>query len=381
MILSTFVNRHTTNLKTVFTKAYKRIKAYIRLIKFRHNQQRKKLNQNSKAKLLNRLSLLLEQGYSFMQALDILKGSSNTKEKYTIDTLYYHLQKGKPMAFAFQKAHFSNQVSALVSQSEGHGQLCQAIKRASEWKERKIKIKKEIQKAVSYPIILMLVLLLIGYIVFYLVIPHFVTMFEAFSIELPKSTLFMLSLISMMNRVDSTLIVVVILSTLVATLLFKKESTRVACVKKLLTIPKLKFIPQTLMTISFCTQLGYLLYANIPLYKSIHQLKTSSQSAYLKNYIQQMEQSLLSGQPLCDVIAQSQCFNSELNTVIYYAEKNGQLAEQLIQYGFYLEKTLLDRWIERIKWIEPILLLLIGSLIVYLFVAMFSPIMSLIENI
>ena len=40
---------------------------------------------------------------------------------------------------------------------------------------------------------------------------------------------------------------------------------------------------------------------------------------------------------------------------------------------------MVDRWLARLKWIEPILLTVVGVATAYLFVALFMPVFQLLE--
>jgi type II secretory pathway component PulF len=131
----------------------------------------------------------------------------------------------------------------------------------------------------------------------------------------------------------------------------------------------------------FSVQLGFLLQASVPLHEAIQKMLSQSSSDVLRLQVSKVEKRILNGQTLGEALYGEDLFTPELHPVVYYAERNGRLAEQLIRYGVTLEKESIDEWIGRIKWVEPILLLGIGVLIAYMFIALFTPILQLIETI
>lgn len=343
--------------------------------------RQQKLSQQEKVHILTRMSQLLEQGYSFMQTLEIILTSSSRKQRYWIEKLMETLEQGKSVEEGFRNALFSEYVSIMIAQAEWHGNMAQALKQAYMWKSRKLKMKREWQKVLVYPAILIIILFSILYLIFHLVIPQFIVMFQTFRVDVPaatKNTLLFFQWWKDYYLILFTLIVIIIL---IFYLLYRLPHTRVKIINFLLKFSWTRMLPQTYFTILFTMQLGSLLQANIPLYQSMKKVKERCGSTYLQQRIQIMEEKIFEGQSVGDVVQAECIFTPELYPVIYYAEKNGKLGNQLVQFGMFLEAETMDTWLNRIKFMEPILLLCIGTFIAYLFFALFHPILELIKVI
>ncbi|GGK19312.1 type II secretion system protein F [Caldalkalibacillus thermarum] len=337
------------------------------------------LSLKEQERLLTRLSQLLSQGYSFMQALDVMFVSCQGKERDMMKRLEYLISTGTPLMEAFQKASFSTDVVLIIAQAETHGNLAEALRKASEWKRRQIRFKAELRKALTYPFILFVVILLISYLLFQVVIPQFSYLFEVYDIEVPVSTTVILYLVSILEQYYIPMVLTLFL--MLAAVLFgwKKGvlQDRVAQV-----VARCRWInrwTRTFFTIMFCTQLGYLLQANVPLFHALQQVLHTAGSVHFKKTLERIEQELMQGKCLSEALKQDDVFVPELSAVVYHAEKNGQLAQHLVTYGQYLESEVLDRSLERLKWIEPVLLLMVGLVTSYLFFALFRPVFQLIE--
>lgn len=339
----------------------------------------RRLPLSVQANILHQLSELLKQGYSFSQALKITESSAKGQEKKIITKLETLISTGLPLAEAFQQSSFSPDVSVMVAQAEMHGDLPQALAKASEWKARQIRFKTELKKAVAYPFFLLVLIGLIIYILFQFVIPQFMFLFETYDLFLPKITQLVFTIIAMVERY--IWLIPLLLGAIFFILFFimGNQSLQKQFLSLLVRLPLIRRGVRLYLTILFCTQLGYLLYAHVSLYHALEKMAQNDAASYLGERARDISQQLLTGETLSEVLAKEISFVPQLSTLVYFAEKNGKLAQHLIEYGHYLEQSFLDRWIERLKWLEPALLIIIGLAIAYLFMAMMMPIFQLME--
>lgn len=328
--------------------------------------------------LLTQLSQLLEQGYSLNQGLKILVASSRGRVKQVVHQLEALVSNGRPLSEAFERCAFSHDVLVMVAQADLHGHLSQALMKASEWKRRQIRFRAELRKAVTYPAILFVLMIIILFLLIQFVIPQFLFLFHTYDLTMPKSTQLILAFFYGLGQYGPLFIGLILLSLLSVLLLYKNIVWQERLIALLLHIPGLKTMIQTMMTIMFCSQLGYMLYAHVSLYQALLKMGQNSRSLVGKR-AQVIADQLLLGQGLSTAVEGEKLFVAELSQVIYFAEKNGQLGHQLIQYGHYLESFMVDRWLARLKWIEPILLTVVGVATAYLFVALFMPVFQLLE--
>ena len=342
--------------------------------------KKRRLPLSVQAHILNQLSQLLKQGYSFGQALKITESSARGLEKKTILKLAEMVSGGLSLAEAFLQASFSSDVSVLVAQAELHGDLAQALAKASEWIERQIKFRTELKKALSYPLFLLILISVIIYVFFQFVIPQFLVLFETYDLYLPRVTRILFTIVTLIDRYVYILPLVPGCSLAFILLALRNKAWRNQLTVILVHLPGIRRVIRTYLTIMFCTQLGYLLHAHVSLYQALDQMAQNGQSTYLGVRAKEIAEKLLTGLTLSDVLAKESCFLPQLSTLVYFAEKNGRLAHHLIEYGHYLESNLLDKWIARLKWIEPTLLVIIGLATAYLFMAVLMPVFQLMET-
>jgi competence protein ComGB len=213
------------------------------------------------------------------------------------------------------------------------------------------------------------------------VIPQFVYLFHTYDVTLPKVTEVILFFYHFVSQYVYGIFLFLCASIVLVVISFKNKIWQEHLLHFFIRLPGLKTIIQTYFTILFCTQLGYLLFAHISLYNALTKMSQNSHSTFLGKRARAIAEQLLLGVELSSVLEQEKWFVPELPSVVYFAEKNGQLAQQLIQYGNYLESFMLERWLSRIKWLEPMLLTVIGIVTAYLFVALFMPVFQLLDSL
>jgi competence protein ComGB len=347
----------------------------------RIRERKKQLNQAEKAKWLRRISQYLEQGYVLHETLNILAASTSGKEQAALQKMSAVLSAGNTLEEAFRQAGFSEYVLLMVSRAEVHGNFEAALRKASEWKLKRLQLKKEWLKVLTYPSILLVVMVVIVYVILHLVLPQFHYMFTSFDVTLPTSTVYTLTFFGWLNEYGWYVAGFGTTVLLVLAVCMQRPGVRRSGVAFMVRLPLVKRVVQVYYTVLFSVQLGFLLQASVPLHEAIQKMLSQSGSDVLRQQVSEVEKRILNGQTLGEALHGEDLFTPELHPVVYYAERNGRLAEQLIRYGVTLEKESIDEWIGRIKWVEPILLLGIGVLIAYMFIALFTPILQLIETI
>lgn len=331
--------------------------------------------------ILKRLSQLLSQGYAVSEAIQILSVSAAFREKRLLYRLSSALAQGQEFEHAFRAAGFSEYIVMMIAQAQMHGNLADSLLKASEWKQRKLHIRREWQKVLFYPFVLLLVMMLMLYLIFYLVIPQFQLLFHSFSMDLPTSTQWMLAFFSFMERSFTILITVIVLALVSFYWFWRQEYYRLLIFRSFVRLPLIHSFYLINHTLWFSVQLGFLIQAKVPLHHCLQKLKEQATNVFLREKLVDLEHKILSGQSVGEALRGEEMFLPELHPVVFYAERNGQLGQSLLQFGFMLEKEWMSRWLARIKWTEPLLLLILGGCIAYIFIALFAPMLQFVEHL
>ena len=143
------------------------------------------------------LATMMKSGVPLLQAFDIVgKGHSNPAVARLLMTIKADVETGMNLKQAFEKhpLHFDALFCNLVGAGEAAGILESLLDRLATYKEKILGIKSKIKSALFYPIAIIVVAVVITAIIMIFVIPAFKEVFKSFGADLPAPTLIVMAI-------------------------------------------------------------------------------------------------------------------------------------------------------------------------------------------
>jgi type IV pilus assembly protein PilC len=140
---------------------------------------------------------MMKSGVPLLQAFDIVgKGHSNPAVARLLMTIKSDVETGMSLKQAFEKhpLHFDALFCNLVGAGEAAGILESLLDRLATYKEKILAIKSKIKSALFYPIAIIVVAVVITAIIMIFVIPAFKEVFKSFGADLPAPTLIVMAI-------------------------------------------------------------------------------------------------------------------------------------------------------------------------------------------
>ena len=143
------------------------------------------------------LATMLKAGVPLLQAFDIVgKGHSNAAVQKLLMAIKTEVESGSSLKQAFEKhpLYFDTLFCNLIGAGEQAGILDSLLDRLATYKEKTQAIKGKIKSALFYPIAIIAVAFIITAIIMIFVIPAFKTVFASFGADLPGPTLVVMAI-------------------------------------------------------------------------------------------------------------------------------------------------------------------------------------------
>ncbi|MBY0268019.1 MAG: type II secretion system F family protein [Burkholderiales bacterium] len=143
------------------------------------------------------LATMMKSGVPLLQAFDIVgKGHSNPAVARLLMTIKSDVETGMSLKQAFEKhpLYFDALFCNLVGAGEAAGILESLLDRLATYKEKILAIKSKIKSALFYPIAIIVVAVVITAIIMIFVIPAFKEVFKSFGADLPTPTVIVMSI-------------------------------------------------------------------------------------------------------------------------------------------------------------------------------------------
>lgn len=345
---------------------------------------KRKIKQDDFIVFNQELKALLKAGLPATRSLDILIGrQKNSDLGMILQEVRSSIETGSTFSEAFAN-HRERLPAAYVSTlmaGERSGELSDAIERYVKFAKLTNGLRKNFRKALYYPIFLiMLSIGMLSLMLFY-VLPEFSKFYEGFKEELPGFTLFVLSVAEFLR--GNWLILLAGLVLLYFTFRWWRStaSGSRSLARAVLHFPLLGNISHKFQLSQIFHSLSVMLQGGMPLVSSLDDLESSSGNPLMVDGLRIAGQKVREGESLTGAIGGT-VLDTDLSVeMIEVGESTGALPEMLTNIaGFYDEevKTQLEGLL---SLVEPILLLLMASLIGSLLFAMYYPLFNLLGRI
>lgn len=337
---------------------------------------------------LRQLIMLLEVGTPVVKAL---KSLSQRGEHQAIRSLVAgitdHVESGNPLwqAFAREKKYFPPVFVALIQASEASGTLTTVLNRLVTYREEREMMEKRVKGALMYPVVLLAVCFAVVVIISKVVIPEFVSMFETFDIPLNAYTSGFIGASSFVGTFWWLIVAVAV--GIVAAYRYwwiNDPLRRLATDRLKLRLPISGAIARRNAVIDFTRTFSLLQRSGMTMMATLELCRKTVRNRALSVAIQQMKDSVERGEGL-----ESQLRSAERRKLLpgvvvdmlITGEETGTMdtiADQIADKYEEEVKILVDTLGEAV---QPVLTLFMGGIVALIALALFSPLVEMINRI
>jgi type IV pilus assembly protein PilC len=326
--------------------------------------------------------ILLKAGISFIKALGIVV--SNMKKSHLKEILVQakaDIGNGIQISDAFTSSQipFQKIYRASIVAGEKSGDLITVLEKFNVYLEKVYNLKKKTVSSLSYPIILFIFMIMIVMVVMIFVIPRFSGFYTNFEAELPFFTQFFLDSSNFLkNNVH-------IFFMFFAGLFFgvkglEKFNKRIIIMDRLkLKIPFLgKIILENSMAV-FSRTMTILIAGGITVPEATSIAIETVTNRYLYSKVQRIPEQIKAGNLLSDVLEEIDEIPKIMVEVIRVGDSSGNLIDVLGKNADFFESSINSKINTIISLIEPVIIIVLGLVILFMLLSIYLPIFSTIK--
>ncbi|WP_280768424.1 competence type IV pilus assembly protein ComGB [Salipaludibacillus daqingensis] len=333
-------------------------------------------NDSSRSEFLFQLSSLLNEGYSFSEAIQLYIEFSEGKKKIWVLSIYEELLEGEPFAEQLLSGGFPKELISYLLFVEKYGDFQHGLLQASIILNKRDELRKKVRKVLHYPSFLLLGLLIMSSVLIEGVLPQFEHFFTSMGQDLPWISRGMLTAATWFQW---PIIFGLFLFTLVGGIWFKRKPV-FEQIHFLLKVPLINTYMKHLLTYYFTSQLAPLLKNGFSLYDTLKVIEKDSLLTFFQNDAQDLSFGLQSGEPLVELIKLRPFYLPQLSSIIALGERKGNLGTELERFSNYLFLQMYEKTYRYIQFFQPLFLCLIGVFILVLFLSMMMPIFTILDG-
>ena len=345
----------------------------------------RRLSRTILAEILNNLALMLRSGMPLVTALE---ESSQTEEYPSVARdfaqIIERIQGGA--SFSDAAGHFPHifpqSVLHLVRMGENTGRLDNMLKDASEHLLRIQKIFSDTKQALLYPAFVMFAIS--GGMLFWFayVVPKIVGLFKELDVALPRMTQVLIHLSELAQLYYLHFIIGAAAAVVIAALLRKRSrGFRRALDVLLLKLPIAHSIV-TASNLAFISEyFAMLINAGIDILQSVGILKEAVGNEVYRDKLAEVRASLEVGEGISESFKQAVIFPNFVVRMIGVGESSGTLSEQLVYIADQYSNKLSILVATIGKSIEPLILMVAGTIFAVVIIGLFLPIYDLVSRV
>ncbi len=332
------------------------------------------------------LSTLQDAGLPIVRSLKILGEQQKPgKFKDQIDGIAEEVEQGSTFSEALAKypKSFDKLYVSMVKAGEAGGVLDIILRRLAEFMEKSQKLRKKVKGAMIYPAAVVTVAVVILVVIMIFVVPAFKQMFDDIGKELPLPTQVLMSISNVLSDWRYMLAVAgtVGLLWLGFWWIGRTEKGRRALDLFKLRMPVFGNIMKKSSVARFCRTLGTLIASGVPILEALRIVKDAIPNVVIQRAIEDVHGSIREGDTIADPLRQSGIFDELLINMIDVGEETGELDKMLMKIADNYEADV-DVAVEGMSsLLEPLLIVGMGLAVGFIVVALFLPLVSIIQGI
>lgn len=350
-------------------------------IKKRRMSSSKPIKPKDLAIFTRQLATMMKAGVPLLQAFDIVgRGNPNPSVTKLLNDIRMDVETGTSLSVAFRKypLYFDALYCNLVEAGEAAGILDQLLDRLAVYMEKTEAIKSKIKSALMYPISVLIVAFVVVAVIMIFVIPSFKQVFTSFGGELPGPTLMVIAMSEFFIKYWY-----LIFGGLGGGFYFFMESWKrnkkmqTIMDRIMLKLPIFGELVYKSCVARWTRTLSTMFAAGVPLVEALDSVGGAAGNHVFESATLKIQQEVSTGTGLTVAMSNANLFPSMVLQMCAIGEESGSIDHMLGKAADFFEAEVDDMVAGISSLMEPIIIVVLGSVIGGIVVAMYLPIFKL----
>lgn len=349
--------------------------------------QSKKVKNDALVIMTRQLSAMVGAGVPLLRALTSLaQYTESFGLKLVLNQVIKDVEGGMSLGDSLGKypGVFNEIYVNMVRAGEAAGILDEILKRLALQQEKNASIRKKIKSAMIYPVTLLVVTIIAFFGLMIFVVPQIGKIIKDIGgadAELPGITQFMLAVSSAITSSWYIILILFISAGFGLTNFIKSPTGRIWYHTLLLKVPFLNKIIIKLAIARFTRTFSALLGAGVAVLECLHVTSRSVGNALYEKALLQAAEEVKNGRQLSVVISNNPLFPPIVSQMLAVGEETGQTDTILVKVADFYEEEVDVAVSGLSSIIEPVMILMMGSMVGLIAASVMLPIASLSQNI
>lgn len=327
------------------------------------------------------LATMLKAGVPLLQSFDIVgKGHSNPSVARMLMDIKTEVETGSSLEMAFRKypLQFDELFCNLIGAGEAAGILDNLLDKIATYKEKILAIKSKIKSALFYPISIIVIAFIITAVIMIFVIPAFKDLFSSFGADLPAPTLILMAISDWFVEWWWA-IFTVIGGSIYSFFYFWKRNKKMQRAMDIfiLKLPVFGNLVRIATIARWARTLATMFAAGVPLVESLDSVAGAAGNMVYYDATKQIQREVSTGNSMTSAMTNAGVFPNMVLQMISIGEESGAIDGMLNKVADFYEAEVDDAVDALSSLMEPVIMVVLGTLIGGMVIAMYLPIFKM----
>ncbi|WP_300649673.1 type II secretion system F family protein [Hydrogenophaga sp.] len=350
-------------------------------VKKRRMSSGKRIKPKDIAIFTRQLATMMKAGVPLLQAFDIVgRGNPNPSVTKLLNDIRSDVETGTSLSAAFRKnpLYFDSLYCNLVEAGEAAGILEELLDRLAVYMEKTEALKSKIKSALMYPIAVVIVAFVVVAVIMIFVIPSFKEVFSSFGADLPAPTLFVIAMSEFFTEYWW-----LIFGGLGGGFYFfmqawrRNEKVQRFMDRVLLKLPIFGVLIEKSVIARWTRTLSTMFAAGVPLVEALDSVGGAAGNSVFSIATERIQQEVSTGTSLTNAMTNANIFPSMVLQMCAIGEESGSIDHMLGKAADFYEAEVDDMVAGISSLMEPIIIVVLGTVIGGIVVSMYLPIFKL----
>jgi general secretion pathway protein F len=339
-----------------------------------------KISASDLALLTRQLATLIEAALPIEEALlAVAQQCEKVRQKNMMMAVRSKVVEGHSLAKALSDFPrvFDTLYRAMVAAGERSGHLDTVLSRLADYTEKRQQTSSQITQALVYPLVMMVVAIGVVIMLLTVVVPSIVEQFDTMGQELPLMTRILIAISDGLQ--DYGIVGGIVLMALIFLLnrILQVPHIRLQWHKRQLFLPIIGKLVRGTNTARFAQTLSILSASAVPLLESMRIAGNVLENLHLQNLVASAAIKVKEGSSLRASLENTKVFPPMMMHMIASGERSGELQQMLARAANNQERELEATINMALKIFEPLLIVTMAGIVLFIVMAILLPILSL----
>jgi type IV pilus assembly protein PilC len=326
------------------------------------------------------LAIMIETGVTLSEALDcIAMQAEKPNVKKIVEDISQQVQGGSDFSSALQRhpRAFPRMFISLITASEKSGMMARMLHRATEYLRDEYETIRRVKGALTYPAIMLLFAITTTTFLLAFVLPKFTAIYASKQAALPAPTQVLMAVSDFIVHQWPGILLGLATLIIAAAVAYSTKSGARAFHFMQLNVPLMGGMFRKLHLSRGLRMVGTMAGSGVSLVDCVKTAHDLCANGYFRDLWEEVSVQIQAGKQLSEPLFKSNLVPRSVSQMLHSAEKAGKLAQVMEQVATYAEQELKEKITEMTKYIEPIMITIMGAIIGSVALALMLPIFTI----